>query len=150
MVTCTTPPFRAAVRLNSGVRPVQNKCRSTSGKPSYRLFATCSRIRLSPQTPCRQERRHSVSGFGISQRAVVGARLRSDEFVGQKHGWHRSNNSFKPSPLRGLVQVPCKFHLPKAAQRSGLTQALDGCPSLRCGCDNLYIHSGHEVHLVRA
>ena len=25
MVTCTTPPFRAAVRLNSGVRPVQKE-----------------------------------------------------------------------------------------------------------------------------
>ena len=25
MVTCTTPPFRAAVRLNSGVRPVQKQ-----------------------------------------------------------------------------------------------------------------------------
>jgi hypothetical protein len=24
-VTCTTPPFRAAVRLNSGVRPVQKQ-----------------------------------------------------------------------------------------------------------------------------
>jgi hypothetical protein len=34
------------------------------------------------------------------------------------------NNSFKPSPLRGLVQVSCKFHLPKAAKRPGLTQAL--------------------------
>jgi hypothetical protein len=34
------------------------------------------------------------------------------------------NNSFKPSPLRGLVQVPCKFHSPKAAKRPGLTQAL--------------------------
>ena len=43
----------------------------------------------------------------------------------KSNGWHRSNNSFKPSPLRGLVQVPCKFHLPKAANRSVLTQALD-------------------------
>ena len=43
----------------------------------------------------------------------------------KSHGWHRSNNSFKPSPLRGLVQVPCKFHLPKAAKRPGLTQALE-------------------------
>ena len=46
-------------------------------------------------------------------------------FLVKSNGWHRSNNSFKPSPLRGLVQVPCKFHLPKAAKRSGLTQALD-------------------------
>ena len=44
----------------------------------------------------------------------------------KSYGWHRSNNSFKPSPLRGLVQVLCKFHLPKAAKRSGLTQALGG------------------------
>ncbi len=34
------------------------------------------------------------------------------------------NNSFKPSPLRGLVQVLLNFHLPKAAKRPGLTQAL--------------------------
>ena len=29
MVTCTTPPFRAAVRLNSGVRPLQRKVLGT-------------------------------------------------------------------------------------------------------------------------
>ena len=29
MVTCTTPPFRAAVRLNSGVRPVSQHFRDT-------------------------------------------------------------------------------------------------------------------------
>jgi len=32
MVGFTITPSRAAVRLNSGVRPVQRKCRSTSAK----------------------------------------------------------------------------------------------------------------------
>ena len=33
MVTCTTPPFRAAVRLNSGVRP-QMADQEKAGKPA--------------------------------------------------------------------------------------------------------------------
>ena len=36
MVTCTTPPFRAAVRLNSGVRRRQTKIFSTWGSPTER------------------------------------------------------------------------------------------------------------------
>ena len=35
------------------------------------------------------------------------------------------NNSFKPSPLRGLCRAPQDCHSAVAAQRSGLTQALD-------------------------
>ena len=42
-----------------------------------------------------------------------------------------ANNSFKPSPLRGLVQVPLIIHLPKAAKRPGLTQALGGTSEWR-------------------
>jgi hypothetical protein len=37
----------------------------------------------------------------------------------------RSNNSFKPSPLRGLVQVLASFTCPRPQSGPGLTQALD-------------------------
>ena len=83
-------------------------------------------LRASPQTPCRLERRHSVSGFIIGQRAIVSSTLGSGHgILLRSNGWHRSNNSFKPSPLRGLVCVPLHFHPHKAAKRSVLTQALD-------------------------
>src|SRR6478672_11542964 len=37
------------------------------------------------------KKRSSVSGLGSSHGVLV-----------KSHGWHRSNNSLKPSPLRGL------------------------------------------------
>ena len=39
MVTCTTPPFRAAVRLNSGVRPLQRNVLATKHLRHRQLVA---------------------------------------------------------------------------------------------------------------
>ena len=39
-----------------------------------------------------------------SQGVIVVSALGSDHGVlAKSHGWHRSNNSFKPTPLRGVV-----------------------------------------------
>ena len=60
-------------------------------------------------------RKEQVSALDSGQ---IGSLVKSND-------WHRSNNSFKPRPLRGLVCVPLHFHPHKAAKRSVLTQALD-------------------------
>ena len=45
--------------------------------------------------------------------------------AGQDQRWHRSNNAFKPSPLRGLVQVLLDFPLAQGRKSVRLNSALD-------------------------
>ena len=103
-ITIHSSRRRFAARLNSGVRPVQKQM-PVNKRETKLVFALSSPrpgVWFSPQTPCRQERRHSVSGFGLIAGAVLGRELKSgNRFSGKSPGWHRSNNSFKPRPLRG-------------------------------------------------
>ena len=58
MVTCTTPPFRAAVRLNSGVRPLK----------AFRTFGEF----MNAQAP---RPNNKMIGAGIAIGAGIGAGL---------------------------------------------------------------------------
>ena len=51
----------------------------------------------------------------------------------KSHGWHRSNNSLKPSPLRGLGAARYDWSIANAAQRPGLAQALGGSREITVG-----------------
>ena len=58
---------RYAPRLSSGVRPVQKQMPVNKRKARLTFVLPSRRpgVWFSPQTPCRLERRHSVSGFGL-------------------------------------------------------------------------------------
>ncbi len=56
-------------------------------------------------------------------RASFGKTRRSE--TGQHQRWHRSNNAFKPRPLRGLVQVLLDFPLAQGRKSVRLNSALD-------------------------
>ena len=55
-------------------------------------------------------------------RASFGKTRRSE--TGQHQRWHRSNNAFKPRPLRGLVQVLLDFPLAQGRKSVRLNSAL--------------------------
>ena len=53
------------------------------------------------------------------------AAMERDEALGEGESFRPvPNNSFKPSPLRGLGRAPYDGHSAAAANRAGLTQAL--------------------------
>ena len=85
MVTCTTPPFRAAVRLNSGVRPVQKQMPVNKHQAKLALFFPRLGQTFDPRHKLRAGKNAGTPFLGLasSQRAVVEARLRSDAFVGK-------------------------------------------------------------------
>ena len=117
---------RKSVRLNSALdRSRTNAGQEASGLARSRWPSPFSRP-LSLATNSVPARAAGTPFLGSASRKERLSALDSGQIgsLVKSHGWHRSNNSFKPSPLRGLVQVPCKFHLPKAANRPGLTQAL--------------------------
>jgi len=53
MVTCTTPPFRAAVRLNSGVRPVQKQMPVNKHEAKLALFFPALFLAFDPRHKLR-------------------------------------------------------------------------------------------------
>ena len=162
MVTCTTPPFRAAVRLNSGVRPRQSDLRNKSN--STQLFRNVPRrfarapLAYSPTDTFKQARQIFIRRrrCGLSLRSFVpgsspaGARgnkpcracLRASvRFLRDQFGFavkakagQRPNNSFKPSPLRGLGAGSYDSAIAVAATLPGLTQAL--------GLSRIHAHIG--------
>jgi hypothetical protein len=116
MVTCTITPFRAAVRLNSGVRPQTarplpkavgvspraslNHPRPASGITQTRYASAWWQVRVSRRGPC--------SSWACKKRGVSGLTIRS------------SRARFAASALAGY-----DLTIANAAQRPGLAQALD-------------------------
>ena len=127
MVTCTTPPFRAAVRLNSGVMRGQTQEHvflvvSVSCVPIVLLLLGDLVFGSWQGVPHRPPSWPSLS----EARIPIFAGLRSLQPPCFAYFLALHNVALKPRPLRGLVQVALIFHLPKAANRSGLAQALGG------------------------
>ena len=115
MVTCTITPCRAAVRLNSGVRPVQKQMPVNKRQAKLGLFSP----RLSQAFDLRHKLRAGQSAgtpfLGLASRKERLSALDSGQMsqLVKSNGWHRSNNSFKPSPLRGLVRALLIFTRPR-------------------------------------
>ena len=121
MVTCTTPPFRAAVRLNSGVSPQKKWFSAKSffffAKAKELLCPTLARAPayLGPDTPPP-----GGTSLGFKPKPIIQA-------FGGNSRLQWANNSFKPTPLRGVVVTSSHPSAPASAtlpQRRGLIQAL--------------------------
>ena len=99
---------RKSARLNSGVSSFQKKIsvKEHQSKVLSRTRRAWLGFWLSPQTPCRLERRHSVSGFGISQRAIVSTRLGSSTGSRLKA---TAGNELTIRSSRARFAASCKF-----------------------------------------
>ena len=120
-VTCTTPPCRAAVRLNSGVSPQKKWFSAKSffffAKAKELLCPTLARAPayLGPDTPPP-----GGTSLGFKPKPIIQA-------FGGNSRLQWANNSFKPTPLRGVVVTSSHPSVPASAtlpQRRGLIQAL--------------------------
>ena len=115
VLACSTPPFRAAVRLNSGVRPVQKEVPVNKRQAQLGLFfprLSQALILATNSVPARAPALRFWVRLARKERLSALDSGQIDSLV-KSNGWHRSNNSFKPSPLRGLVQVLASFTCPR-------------------------------------
>ena len=120
MVTCTITPCRAAVRLNSGVSPQKKWFSAKSfffAKAKELLCPTLARAPayLGPNTPPP-----GGTSLGFKPKPIIQA-------FGGNSRLQWANNSFKPTPLRGVVVTSSHPSVPASAtlpQRRGLIQAL--------------------------
>ena len=104
-VTCTTPPFRAAVRLNSGVRLGQDRFspkRFLHWQRAWLLLCALGFLPCSASSRFwRGTRLQSANAHRIGIRRDLKFTLAWPQMVASQSSWPQPNNSFKPRPLRG-------------------------------------------------